>query len=117
MKLLTAALVAAAVVEVALCGLQVVTEGGRIQGVGDATINGRTFHAFYSIPYARPPIGDYRFKVSYHRTYSKTFHFFWFISSIPPPPPLRSAPQRCFRLPGNAYCCGGSLVCKIYCSE
>nr|ALT10384.1 juvenile hormone esterase-like protein 2 [Portunus trituberculatus] len=62
MKLLTAALVAAAVVEVALCGLQVVTEGGRIQGVGDATINGRTFHAFYSIPYARPPIGDYRFK-------------------------------------------------------
>nr|ALO17576.1 juvenile hormone esterase like 7 [Scylla paramamosain] len=62
MKLLAAVLVAAAVMGVARCGLQVVTEGGRIQGAADVTVNGRTFNSFYSIPYARAPIGGYRFK-------------------------------------------------------
>lgn len=56
-------LVAAAVVGVSECALVVVTEGGRIEGKSETSINGRTFHSYYAIPYARPPLGEYRFKV------------------------------------------------------
>ena len=112
MKLLAASVVAAAMVEMVLCGLQVVTEGGRIQGIGDATINGKTFNAFYSIPYARPPIGNYRFKVRVYHTVLKPFETFSVLVYFEAPPsPTKVASRRCFHLPGNAYCCNGSLVC------
>ncbi|XP_050727488.1 venom carboxylesterase-6-like isoform X4 [Eriocheir sinensis] len=55
-------LVAAAVVGVSECALVVITEGGRIEGKSETSINGRTFHSYYGIPYARPPLGEFRFK-------------------------------------------------------
>lgn len=37
---------------------------GHIKGIYQKTKNGREFSAFMSIPYAEPPIGELRFKVS-----------------------------------------------------
>lgn len=59
------AVLLAVAVGVADSALRVVTEGGRIEGKAETSINGRTFHSFYGIPYARPPIGEYRFKVKW----------------------------------------------------
>lgn len=38
------------------------TNCGKIQGVTDTSRNGRSFIKFLGIPYARPPIGNLRFK-------------------------------------------------------
>ena len=59
-----AAVLVVAVVGVVQCRLTVVTQGGRIKGKAETSINGRPFRSFYGIPYARAPIGALRFKVS-----------------------------------------------------
>ncbi|XP_045467363.1 venom carboxylesterase-6-like [Harmonia axyridis] len=41
---------------------QVSTPLGRIEGKLDTTVNGKTFYSFEGVPYARPPLGKYRFK-------------------------------------------------------
>lgn len=41
------------------------TEGGRISGILEETVNGREFFSFYGIPFAQPPVGKLRFKVSW----------------------------------------------------
>lgn len=40
------------------------TKQGTLEGETLRSRDGRPFHAFYSIPYAEPPVGDLRFKVS-----------------------------------------------------
>lgn len=40
------------------------TDNGRIRGIKSTTLlKGDEFYAFKGIPYAKPPIGDLRFKV------------------------------------------------------
>ncbi|XP_044763428.1 venom carboxylesterase-6-like isoform X2 [Coccinella septempunctata] len=41
---------------------QVKTPLGKIEGFVDETANGKTFYSFEGIPYARPPVGKYRFR-------------------------------------------------------
>lgn len=38
-------------------------DSGQIAGSYGNTYNGRQFYSFLGIPYARPPVQDYRFKV------------------------------------------------------
>lgn len=40
------------------------TEGGRVSGIIEETLKGREFNSFYGIPFAQPPVGDLRFKVT-----------------------------------------------------
>lgn len=39
------------------------TEGGWLSGVTETSTKGRQFNAFYSIPFAQPPVKELRFKV------------------------------------------------------
>ena len=41
------------------------TENGVISGIMEKSVKGREFYSFYGIPYARPPIGNLRFKVGW----------------------------------------------------
>ena len=42
----------------------VTTESGEVRGRTDVTLlEERTFYSFKGIPYAKPPVGDLRFKV------------------------------------------------------
>jgi hypothetical protein len=43
----------------------VTTLQGKMQGTKMTSRNGRTFYAFLGIPYATPPVGPLRFKVSH----------------------------------------------------
>lgn len=36
---------------------------GEVEGFTAETVSGRTYYAFEGVPYARPPVGKYRFKV------------------------------------------------------
>ncbi len=36
---------------------------GKISGKPELTLTGKPYHAYYSIPYAKPPTGDRRFRV------------------------------------------------------
>ena len=40
---------------------------GQIQGSFMSSASGREFMAFRGIPYAKPPVGELRFKVSLHK--------------------------------------------------
>lgn len=70
MKAVTAAAAVVAFVVVALGGVAakeapiVDSEGGRVSGILEETVNGREFYSFYGIPFAKPPLGSLRFKVS-----------------------------------------------------
>lgn len=44
---------------------QVVTALGKINGVFKKSYNGKTFSAFYGIPFAKPPVEDLRFQVRF----------------------------------------------------
>lgn len=44
--------------------LQVEVTEGILEGTIQQTDGGRSIFAFYNIPYARPPVGSYRFLVS-----------------------------------------------------
>jgi Carboxylesterase type B len=39
---------------------------GKMRGIKMTSRNGRSFYAFLGIPYATPPVGPLRFKVSIH---------------------------------------------------
>ena len=39
-------------------------ENGRISGTVEESMKGRDIYSFYGIPYAQPPLGKLRFKVS-----------------------------------------------------
>lgn len=41
----------------------VTIKDGKIQGNQKTNLNEETFYCFLSIPYAKPPVGDLRFKV------------------------------------------------------
>lgn len=43
---------------------QVTIPSGTVRGYYDLAANGKRFAAFEGIPYARPPVGKYRFRVS-----------------------------------------------------
>lgn len=62
---MTGAVVIALMVAVAASSERVVvnTGDGKISGVKLKSIKGRNFYSFQSIPYARPPVGDLRFRV------------------------------------------------------
>lgn len=40
------------------------TEGGRVSGILEESLKGREFYSFYGIPFAQPPVGKLRFKVT-----------------------------------------------------
>lgn len=40
------------------------TEGGRVSGILEKTQKGRELHSYYGIPFAQPPVGKLRFKVT-----------------------------------------------------
>lgn len=42
----------------------VMTSVGKVSGIREKTTEGKTFFSYYGIPYAKPPVGDLRFKVS-----------------------------------------------------
>lgn len=70
MRLVTLAVVVVAVVA-AVAGAAaakdlplVDTEGGRVSGILEETLKGREFNSFYGIPFAQPPVGNLRFKVT-----------------------------------------------------
>ena len=42
---------------------EVTLKQGTARGFIHKTINGREFEAYFGIPYAKPPVGEYRFKV------------------------------------------------------
>lgn len=44
--------------------LTVEVEEGSLKGTTRTDINGRTIYGFQGIPYAKPPVGELRFKVS-----------------------------------------------------
>lgn len=47
---------------------------GRLRGMCQSDLNGDSFYGFLGIPYAKPPMGSLRFKVSVCRFYfSKKF--------------------------------------------
>lgn len=48
-----------------LASPRVTIKNGTLQGSIITTRNGRQIFAFQGIPYARPPIGDLRFEVTY----------------------------------------------------
>lgn len=54
----------------------VTTEQGQLAGTFYELPNGRKVHAFYGIPYAEPPIHEYRFQVK--PFISKISFFFFF---------------------------------------
>lgn len=42
------------------------TDDGKVRGIKSSTlIKGDPYYAFKGIPYAKPPLGDLRFKVTY----------------------------------------------------
>ena len=44
---------------------------GSVKGNSDQTIHGRRLNAFKGLPYAKPPIGELRFKVTINLMYIK----------------------------------------------
>ena len=44
-------------------GSLVDTDDGRVAGIVEKSVKGRNFNSFYGIPFARPPVGQLRFKV------------------------------------------------------
>lgn len=50
-----------------ICGIENTLElnQGKIKGSYLKSRNGRVFEAFQGIPYAKPPVGDLRFKVNF----------------------------------------------------
>lgn len=42
---------------------ETITKYGRVIGTREQSMKGRIFHAYRGIPYAKPPIGNLRFKV------------------------------------------------------
>lgn len=47
-----------------MSGPMVTIEQGTLQGTIRTDYDGNVFYSFQGIPYAKPPIGDLRFKVS-----------------------------------------------------
>ena len=45
--------------------VEIETSQGPVKGFIDVTVNGKQFLAFKGIPYAKPPVGSLRFKVSF----------------------------------------------------
>lgn len=41
----------------------VAVAGGRVAGATETSTKGREFHAYYGVPFARPPLGELRLKV------------------------------------------------------
>ena len=39
-------------------------ENGRVSGIVEESMKGRDIYSFYGLPYALPPLGKLRFKVS-----------------------------------------------------
>lgn len=44
-------------------------EQGQLRGVAEKNLNGKSYFAFRGIPYAKPPLGNLRFKVIYDKTF------------------------------------------------
>lgn len=51
----------------------VIIEQGKLRGKICKDYNGRPFYSFQGIPYAKPPVGDLRFKVSKVNNKSKKY--------------------------------------------
>lgn len=58
------ALLVAAVAVVADEAPVVNTQQGRVAGVREESTKGKTFYSYHRIPFAKPPVGELRLKVS-----------------------------------------------------
>lgn len=67
MAILLAILVTVAVVGTPVTGKKwsplIRTEGGLVSGISEKSTKGNTFYSYYSIPFAKPPVNELRFKV------------------------------------------------------
>lgn len=43
----------------------IMTSTGKVSGIRERSTEGKPFFSYYSIPYAKPPVGELRFKVSH----------------------------------------------------
>lgn len=65
MNVLTTVVMVIALAELLLAkSLEVETGQGRISGIEEKSTHGKTFYSYYGIPFAMPPVGKLRFKVS-----------------------------------------------------
>ncbi|XP_045105455.1 juvenile hormone esterase-like isoform X2 [Portunus trituberculatus] len=60
----------------------IITESGLITGVPEISTKGKSFYAYYSIPFAKPPVGNLRFKAPVEGVSWKGIRD----GTIPPPP-------------------------------
>ena len=51
------------------------TSLGSVKGYTDQTIHGRRLNGFKGLPYAKPPIGELRFKVTFSFKYIKKLFY------------------------------------------
>lgn len=49
---------------------------GTLQGTWKVSTKGRTYASFQGVPYARPPIGKYRFRVSYVHIHTIVYYLY-----------------------------------------
>lgn len=47
---------------------------GKLRGINEKNINGINYVAFRGVPYAKPPIGNLRFKVTSIKLYISIIH-------------------------------------------
>lgn len=58
------------------CVVHVTTQLGTVKGISMLSRRGQKFNAFLGIPFAKPPIGDLRFKVNFQPFFHLLVLFF-----------------------------------------
>ncbi len=66
----------------------VLTKYGPVSGKTEISRNGRAFFAFYAIPFAAPPIGKLRLKVSFHFLFCQKNFAYENVCSLNDPLPI-----------------------------
>lgn len=64
-RLLLFCLVVFSYININACEPLVNVEQGALRGKEVVLANGKVYHRFSGVPYAKPPVGDLRFKVNY----------------------------------------------------
>lgn len=59
------------------CVVHVTTKLGTVKGISMLSRGGHKFNAFLGVPFAKPPIGDLRFKVNFLNFLVAGFALIW----------------------------------------